>query len=113
MEQAAPSFLGKIGKSIFTKWQQIITERSGWRDEFIEIVGLAAGQYELYVEATEKIKKEGGTVTHRNGAIGQNPWVNIQQSAFKNVLTFSNRFGLNPQYSNKVDMSGAIDDSEI
>ena len=107
-----PKYLGKTGKAVYTKWKDIITARTGWKDEFVEQVALAAAQYELYAQACEKIAIEGGTVTHRNGAIGQNPWVSIQAIAFKNVGTFSNRFGLNPAYSAKVDCF-IEDDSEI
>lgn len=111
-QEKIPTFLGKTGKVVFAKWRDIIEARTGWKPEFLEQVALAAGQYELYVTACEKIAIEGGTVTHRNGAIGQNPWINIQAIAFKNVMTFSNRFGLNPAYSAKVDCF-IEDDSEI
>lgn len=113
MTERIPDYLGKTGKAVFKKWREIITERTGWRDEYFEVVAVAAAQYELYEKATEGIQREGATIVHNNGARGQNPWVVIQQSAFKNVLLFSNRFGLNPQYSAKVDLSGAYDDSEI
>ena len=48
MSQAEiPKYLGKTGKAVYTKWRDIITARTGWKDEFVEQVALAAAQYEL------------------------------------------------------------------
>lgn len=105
-------YLGKVGLEVYEKWKAIITKRSGWKDEFEEVVSLAASQYEIYIDQTQRLKVEGMTVEHRNGAIGQNPRVNIQQSAWKNVFTFSNRFGFNPLFEGKVPKNEP-DDSEI
>ena len=105
-------YLGKTGLETYGKWKDIITKRSGWKDEFEEVVALAASQYEIYIDQTQKLQIEGMTVEHRNGAIGQNPRVSIQQSAWKNVFTFSNRFGFNPLFEGKVSKHEE-DDSEI
>lgn len=105
-------YLGKVGLEVYEKWKAIITKRSGWKDEFEEVVSLAASQYEIYIDQTQRLQIEGMTVEHRNGAIGQNPRVNIQQSAWKNVFTFSNRFGFNPLFEGKVSKH-EDDDSEI
>lgn len=105
-------YLGKTGLETYGKWKDIITKRSGWKDEFEEVVSLAASQYEIYIDQTQKLQIEGMTVEHRNGAIGQNPRVSIQQSAWKNVFTFSNRFGFNPLFEGKVSKHEE-DDSEI
>ena len=105
-------YLGETGLETYGKWKDIITKRSGWKDEFEEVVALAASQYEIYIDQTQKLQIEGMTVEHRNGAIGQNPRVSIQQSAWKNVFTFSNRFGFNPLFEGKVSKH-EDDDSEI
>ena len=74
----------------------------GWKPEFEEVVTLAASQYEIYINQTKMLHVEGMAVRHHNGTIGQNPRVAIQQAAWKNVFTFSNRFGFNPLFENKV-----------
>jgi P27 family predicted phage terminase small subunit len=111
-DQALHPYLGKVGLEVYEKWKAIIAKRSGWKDEFEEVVSLAASQYEIYIDQTQLLQIEGMTVEHRNGAIGQNPRVNIQQSAWKNVFTFSNRFGFNPLFEGKVSKH-EDDDSEI
>jgi P27 family predicted phage terminase small subunit len=108
-----PKYLGEDGAEVFLKWKSILQESGNWKDEHIEIVGLTAKQYELYILASGKIDIESAVIEHKNGTTGQNPWVNVQQAAFKNVLTFSNRFGLNPLFQNKVPVNKQDDDSEI
>lgn len=111
-QQALHPYLGKTGLETYGKWKDIITKRSGWKDEFEEVVALAASQYEIYIEQTQLLKLEGMTIVHSNKATGQNPRVSIQQSAWKNVFTFSNRFGFNPLFEGKVSKHEE-DDSEI
>mgnify|MGYP000951991789 CR=1 FL=1 len=106
-------YLGKTGFEVYEKWKGIITDRSGWKPEFEEVVTLAASQYEIYINQTKMLHVEGMAVRHRNGTIGQNPRVAIQQAAWKNVFTFSNRFGFNPLFENKVSKKTEDEDSEI
>ena len=107
-----PPYLGTDGQKVFHKIVTYLTERNTWDDAYLELVAAASNHYEIYVRAAMEVRENGATVLTQGGSPKKNPAFDIAGSAFRDFLSFSNKFGLNPLFSHRVNAE-ILDDSEI
>lgn len=108
-----PLWLQVDGQIVFHKIVLFLKDRGSWNDAYYELVSSAAGSYQNYVSAQKQINELGVIVPTASGdGIRQNPAIPIASSNFRDFMTFSNKFGLNPLFDNKVK-TGDNEDSEI
>lgn len=107
-----PLYLGIDGQRVFHKVVLHLKERCLWNDAYLESVAAAAGSYEIYTTAKKETLEHGVLTTTQGGALKKNPAVDIAGSAFRDFVSFTSKFGLNPLFAGKV-AEGIDPDSEI
>ena len=107
-----PQFLGIAGQQVFHKIVNYLLERKTWDTCYVELVAAASACYETYIQAAQEVRVHGATVSTQGGALKKNPAVDVAGSAFRDFLSFSSKFGLNPLFAHKVNAE-IDDDSEI
>ena len=108
-----PLFLTVEGQTVFHKIILFLKKNGNWDDTYLEMIAAASATYQNYCIAQRQVNEHGPTTETGAGGLKKNPAVDIASASFRDFMTFSNKFGLNPLFENKVSNKGADDDSEI
>jgi P27 family predicted phage terminase small subunit len=108
-----PLFLTIEGQTVFHKIVLFLKKNGNWDDTYLEMIAAASATYQNYCLAQKQVNEFGTTTETGAGGLKKNPAVDIASASFRDFMTFSNKFGLNPLFENKVSSKNADDESEI
>lgn len=108
-----PLFLTIDGQTVFHKIVLFLKKNGNWDDTYLEMIAAASATYQNYCLAQKQVNEFGTTTETGAGGLKKNPAVDIASASFRDFMTFSNKFGLNPLFENKVSNKNADDESEI
>lgn len=97
-----PLYLTIDGQIVFHKIVTHLLSVGTWSESYLELVASASATYQNYVRAQKEVNENGVTCTTVGGALKKNPAVDVAASAFRDFMAFTNKFGLNPLFSEKV-----------
>jgi len=109
---AHPLFLTVEGQTVFHKIILFLKKNGNWDDTYLEMIAAAAATYQNYCIAQKQVNEYGPTTETGAGGLKKNPAIDIASASFRDFMTFSNKFGLNPLFEGKVKKN-EDDDSEI
>ncbi len=69
--------------------------------------------YKDYVDAENKLKKEGAVIVSDKGGLYQNPWMGIKKRSMDQMVKFSAEFGMTPSSRSRVKVDTPDDDDEL
>lgn len=107
-----PLFLTVDGQTVFHKIILFLKKNGNWDDTYLEMIAAAAATYQNYCIAQKQVNEYGPTTETGAGGLKKNPAIDIASASFRDFMTFSNKFGLNPLFEGKVKKN-EDDDSEI
>jgi P27 family predicted phage terminase small subunit len=108
-----PPFLTIDGQTVFHKIVLFLKKNGNWDDAYLEMIAAASATYQNYCLAQKQVNEFGTTTETGAGGLKKNPAVDIASASFRDFMMFSNKFGLNPLFENKVSNKNADDESEI
>ena len=97
-----PLYLTIDGQIVFHKIVTHLLSVGTWSESYLELVASASATYQNYVRAQKEVNENGVTTTTVGGALKKNPAVDVSASCFRDFMAFTNKFGLNPLFSEKV-----------
>jgi len=66
-----------------------------------------------YVQACDKVSKEGEVIISDKGGLYQNPWVSIKNSAMDRMVKISAEFGMTPSSRSRIKVDAPDEDDEM
>lgn len=108
-ELKSPTYFNKYAKAFFYEYGKQCIELGILKKSDLMSFEALATQVGIYQEALYDIKKNGmySTGTNKNGSTYkmQSPSINIQNNAYKQILTGLSKFGLTPSDRSKIIVS--------
>jgi P27 family predicted phage terminase small subunit len=90
------------GQIVFHKIVAHLQSVGTWSESYLELVASASATYQNYTRAQQEVNETGVTTLTQGGAIKKNPECDIAASCFRDFMAFTNKFGLNPLFAEKV-----------
>ena len=69
--------------------------------------------YKDYVDAENKIKKQGAVIISDKGGMYQNPWMAIKKRSMDQMVKFASEFGMTPSSRSRVKVETPSEEEEL
>ena len=69
--------------------------------------------YKDYVQAENKLKKEGAVIISDKGGLYQNPWMAIKKRSMDQMVKFASEFGMTPSSRSRVQVDIPSEEEEL